>query len=78
MYVVMAGIGGACALEGVSVTWGWQLSCREGELCGEGGVETERSSMQVDGCGRTASNSQDEEGEFQNKIRMALKAQLVA
>lgn len=37
MYVVMAGIGGACALEGVSVTWGWQLSCREREFCGEGG-----------------------------------------
>lgn len=43
-----------------------------------GGSETERSSMQVDGCGRTASNSQDEEGEFQNKIRMASRAQLVA
>lgn len=36
MYGVMAGRGGACALEGASVGWGWQQSCREGELWGTG------------------------------------------
>lgn len=36
-------------------------------------MQTERSSMQADGRGGSASSSQAEKGESQNKIRMALR-----